>query len=409
LLRAFEIAAAARPALSWKLYLVGNRSAGGDAIAREVEEASKRDPRIQWRGVVDDAELHRLYSAADFTVYPSTIEGFGLPILESLWHGRPCICFREGVMGELARDGGCLTTDVNDAQALGETIMKLATDAGQYTRLAREAVERRIRTWGEYAVDVAATVSRRPSGRPAEGVAEPSWGATSTSWNELLYPQGKLDTWQMSDSERIGLTGVLSRVKPGCAIEIGTYHGGSLSAISRYAKSVFSIDIDPDVLNRVPARDNVSFLIGPSTVILPRLFEELELARMPVEFILIDADHSAEGVRRDIEMVLDYQPKRPLVVMLHDGFNPDCRRGMLEARWDRSPYVHYVDIDFIPGRVVEHGGGGDGEMWGGLAFAYFDPTPRQGPLEIRQTAIKAFERAKEASRNPAAPNIRCAS
>src|SRR2546430_5736332 len=104
----------------------------------------------------------------------------------------------------------------------------------------------------------------------------------------------------MHESERLALTAVLSRVRPKCAVEIGTYFGGSLSLISQYASLVFSIDIDSDVPKRVGKLANTNYLTGDSQLVLPTLFEELNTAGIPVNFILIDADHSAEGARRDI-------------------------------------------------------------------------------------------------------------
>jgi hypothetical protein len=168
-----------------------------------------------------------------------------------------------------------------------------------------------------------------------------------------------------------------------------------LSLIAPYADVVFSIDIDPSIPDKFKQFANVSFFTGPSQIILPTLLQELDEAGMPVEFVLIDGDHSAEGVKRDIEIMLDYIPKRPLIVMMHDGFNPECRRGMLEADWQKSAYVHYVDIDFIPGRVIEHGGGGDGQMWGGLAMAYFSPDARVGKISIGATSRRAFKEMEE--------------
>jgi len=197
------------------------------------------------------------------------------------------------------------------------------------------------------------------------------------------------------------LAAILARLKPRCAIEVGTYRGGSLSLISQYAESVFSIDIDPSVPERFSKFDNVSFLTGPSELVLPALLRELDQASMPVEFILIDGDQSAAGVRRDIESLLDYTPLRPLIVLLHDGFNPECRRGMMDANWGRSNYVQFVDVDFIPGRIIEHGGKGDGEMWGGLAMAYFLPVARSGELLVSASAHRTFEAMRERDGNGA--------
>ncbi len=50
------------------------------------------DPRVKGRFVVldhvTDAQLHQLYARALFTLYPSLYEGWGLPLAESLAHGK---------------------------------------------------------------------------------------------------------------------------------------------------------------------------------------------------------------------------------------------------------------------------------------------------------------------------------
>jgi methyltransferase family protein len=208
--------------------------------------------------------------------------------------------------------------------------------------------------------------------------------------NELLYPGCLTDKWQMTESERLGLTSILYRLCPRCAIEVGTYECGSLSLLAQFSTAVFSIDIDPSIPDRFRQFENVTFLTGSSQVVLPLVLEELDRASLPPDLVLIDGDHSAVGIKRDVEILLDYAPKEPMVVLMHDSFNPECRRGLLETDWQRSPFVEWVDIDFIPGRVIEHGGGGDGEMWGGFALARFSPARRQSSLVVQATAARAF-------------------
>jgi hypothetical protein len=181
---------------------------------------------------------------------------------------------------------------------------------------------------------------------------------------------------------------------------VGTYCGGSLSLIAQFSRMVFSIDTDPEIPGRFSHFENVGFLTGRSSLVLPHLFNELDRAGIAVDFVLIDGDHSAEGVSRDIQSVLRYVPRKPMFVMLHDSFNPECRRGMLEQDWATSPYCHWVDLDFVPGRIIEHGGGSHGELWGGLAAAFFQPSPRCGPLVIRTSANTMFQALRE--REPAA-------
>ena len=383
------------PSLDWSLKLVGNRYAGAFEIADWIQEVSAANPRIQWLGVVDDATLDSLYREASFTVYPSVIEGFGLPILESIWHGRPCLCYNQGVMAELAEDGGCFTADVTDPVQLAEAIYQLATDEDLRTRLSREAAARPLKSWRNYAVDLMDALAAQPSKRalasPKLPVAAATNGHLSRSWQATLYADCLVDNWQMNDSERMALAGLLARQQPYCSIEVGTYCGGSLSLISQFSKMVFSIDIDDTIPSRF-SFPNVSFLTGPSTLILPHLLRELDKARTPVDFILIDGDHSESGVMGDIACLLAYIPKNPFFVLLHDSFNPECRRGMLNAGWEKSPYCHWVDIDFVPGRIVEHDGPSRGELWGGLAAAYFLPVVRSGDLNIARTADQMFQR-----------------
>jgi hypothetical protein len=208
--------------------------------------------------------------------------------------------------------------------------------------------------------------------------------------SDFLYPGCLTANWQMTESERLGLTAILYRLRPRCTVEVGTFEAGSLSLIAQFSPVVFSIDIDASIPDKFRQFENVTFLTGSSELVLPFLLEELDNVSLPPELVLIDGDHSAAGVKRDIEILLDYQPKKPLWMLMHDSFNPECRRGMLEADWRRSPYVEWVDIDFIPGRMIEHGGGGDGQMWGGLALARFSPAARQSDLVVRATASRSF-------------------
>ena len=152
LLAAYELAAARRPDLPLALDLVGASYVGSPDIAAAVRALVARRPdHVRWHERVEHAALQRLYADCDFTVYPSVLEGFGLPVIESLWLARPCLCANFGVMAENAHDGGCLTTDVRDPSALAEAILQLATSPGLRRKLATEAITRHLKTWREYA------------------------------------------------------------------------------------------------------------------------------------------------------------------------------------------------------------------------------------------------------------------
>src|SRR5437867_2221009 len=113
----------------------------------------------------------------------------------------------------------------------------------------------------------------------------------------------------MADPERAALIQLLQAARPEVAIEIGTYKGGSLQVLSSHATKVYSIDTDPQVaLTLKPRFANVDFRTGPSSVLLPQVLEEISTRAERLGFVLIDGDHTAEGVRTDIDHVLRHVP-----------------------------------------------------------------------------------------------------
>jgi glycosyltransferase involved in cell wall biosynthesis len=87
LVRLFEQGRAAVPTLVF----VGMPGWGVEGLLGDLQ----RDPRVRGRVVqlphVTDGQLSALYAKARFTVFPSLYEGWGLPIAESLAHGRFCL------------------------------------------------------------------------------------------------------------------------------------------------------------------------------------------------------------------------------------------------------------------------------------------------------------------------------
>jgi len=216
--------------------------------------------------------------------------------------------------------------------------------------------------------------------------------------DEILYPGVPTANWQMLPVERMALTGLLARLRPRHALEIGTYHGGSLSLIAQFAERVWALDIDPDVPNRFRVPPNVDLRIGDPDGLVSRMLDELDAAGIALDFILIDADHSTEGVRRDIETVIHRPtpPRAPCVILLHDSGNPGCRLGIQTADWASCPYVHHVELDFVPGQIIEHAVRDNrSEVWGGLALAYLMPEPRRHAFAVNAgsgTSVAALHR-----------------
>jgi glycosyltransferase involved in cell wall biosynthesis len=153
------------------LTIVG-RQDSYDAMETEVRSMAAAIGGVDLRGHVTDVELGDLFRTCHATVYASWEEGFGLPVLESLWHARPCLCHDGSAVAEVSRGGGTLPVNMLDDEAIARGIQTLAVDDSLYTRLCEEAVVRPIRSWEECARDTLMAMSRTAAvpGWPAPAV-----------------------------------------------------------------------------------------------------------------------------------------------------------------------------------------------------------------------------------------------
>jgi glycosyltransferase involved in cell wall biosynthesis len=120
----------------------------------EISRLAAEGRSVRVGGPVTDTELWAAYRAASFSVFPSLIEGFGLPVAESLAVGTPVITSAHGSMAEIASGGGALLVDPRNVDELEEQMRRLLTDDELLERLEREARSRDFGSWDRYAEDV---------------------------------------------------------------------------------------------------------------------------------------------------------------------------------------------------------------------------------------------------------------
>lgn len=130
---------------------------GRHALAR-IHELQAAGRPLRYDGAVDEATLEAAYAACTFTVYPSLKEGFGLPVLESVARGKPCVCSAQGALGESTRGGGCLPLPEVTPDALAAAIARLLTEPAQLAALATEARRRPVRSWTDYTGELMAWI-----------------------------------------------------------------------------------------------------------------------------------------------------------------------------------------------------------------------------------------------------------
>jgi glycosyltransferase involved in cell wall biosynthesis len=102
---------------------------------------------VRYRGYVDDRELRTLYRRAGIFLYPSTVEGFGLPVLEAMSQGALPLISPDAALREVVGDRA-LVVDVADPEAVAERVLRWSADGPARERKAARLVRRaRRHTW----------------------------------------------------------------------------------------------------------------------------------------------------------------------------------------------------------------------------------------------------------------------
>ncbi len=102
------------------LVLVGPDGGASSDVRRAIKDAGVAD-RIRMLGVVSDAELVGLYRRASLVVYPSAVEGFGLPVLEAMACGVPVVTLADPSVLEVA-GAAALIVPVATAEAIAHAL-----------------------------------------------------------------------------------------------------------------------------------------------------------------------------------------------------------------------------------------------------------------------------------------------
>jgi alpha-1,3-rhamnosyl/mannosyltransferase len=138
----------------FELVLVGRRAWLWRTVVREIRRR-KMQERVRLLDYVPDEDLPALYQSAHAFVYPSRMEGFGLPVLEAMASGLPVIASRVEPIQSLVGDTGWLA-DPDDAREWREAMEQAAQDGRQRLALAARAKERaEPYTWERTALETA--------------------------------------------------------------------------------------------------------------------------------------------------------------------------------------------------------------------------------------------------------------
>ena len=103
--------------------------------------ATAHATRIRQTGDVGDAELADLFAGCALFVFPTTVEGFGYPLLEAMHHGACCITRNASAMKELGAEAVCLVETLNPDE-IAEAAIALLRDPQWRAELGARAAKR---------------------------------------------------------------------------------------------------------------------------------------------------------------------------------------------------------------------------------------------------------------------------
>jgi glycosyltransferase involved in cell wall biosynthesis len=117
--------------------LTPEREADFEAILASTAHSD----RIQRVGFVAESDLADLFAGCELFVFPTTLEGFGYPLLEAMAHGACCITRDASAMKEIGGDAVRLVETLSPAEIAGAAI-ELLEDPAARAELGGRAAQR---------------------------------------------------------------------------------------------------------------------------------------------------------------------------------------------------------------------------------------------------------------------------
>lgn len=114
------------------LVAVGGKTAYFDRISKYIQENDVKN--VFFHHHIANADLPGIYQQSEALVYPSSYEGFGIPVLEALNSGIPVVTSKGGCLEETAGAGGLLVEPGN-VDDLGAALQKVLNDGSLRKKL----------------------------------------------------------------------------------------------------------------------------------------------------------------------------------------------------------------------------------------------------------------------------------
>ncbi len=156
LLKAFEML---KEQIPHHLVLTGGKKWNSNDIVKQLN--GPLSARIRVLGAVPAEDMPAIYSLAQFVVYPSLFEGFGLPIVEAFRCGTPVLISNLTSLPEVAGDAA-LVVDGLHVDSIRDGLLRLANDASLRAELRQKGfIRAKAFTWKKTIQHVVDWLERR--------------------------------------------------------------------------------------------------------------------------------------------------------------------------------------------------------------------------------------------------------
>ena len=146
---------------------VGRRGWLVDDVMAELSREGPLRDKVAIVPGLSDAEVAAAYRQCLFTVFPSLMEGWGLPVAESLEQGKLCVASNRGAIPEVGGDLVDYFDPENDAEALAAVERAIFDGDYRQAREARIRAEFQPRSWADCAAALIGHLDRLRAANPA--------------------------------------------------------------------------------------------------------------------------------------------------------------------------------------------------------------------------------------------------
>ncbi|TPG39914.1 glycosyltransferase [Roseomonas nepalensis] len=172
-----------------KLVCVGNHGWLNDAIHAKLIASSLLRERVVMLSKISDAELEGLYRNCLFTLYPSSYEGWGLPVTESLCYGKVPIVANVSSLPEAGGDFAEYIDPSSERELVSAAERLLFDEEYRAVREEKIAREFQPRPWSAVAKQIVAQI--RAWALESESAAPPrqaEYAKTAKVWPYEIVP-----------------------------------------------------------------------------------------------------------------------------------------------------------------------------------------------------------------------------